>query len=278
MSGAPRRLASRVRRVLLLLLLGAVHAASAETLPLKGTVDSRIRTAAYIAEEVYRLYGFVGYEIELVFEEGESFAGHGGGDLEGITFGWYENHLILKPKAASVRTNLVVYTDRRAYRFDYSVSARRPNPFSDELMYAVRFTYPPPPPVKGGPTPAEQVELELARARASRPRNFDYWYCGKSAVRPMAASDDGVHTRLTFGSKAELAAIFVRNDDGSESLLNFSVDGGDVIIHRVAAKFIVRRGKLTGCVVNKGFVGAGERLESGTVAPDVRRERKEMRP
>lgn len=275
---ALRIVASGVQRMSLLLLLGAVPAASAESLPSKGTVDSRIRTAAYSAEEVYRLYGFVGYQIELVFEVGESFAGHGGGDLEGITFGWHENHLILKPKAASVGTNLVVYTNRRAYRFDYSVSARRPNPFFDEVMYAVRFTYPPPPSVRGGPTPAEQVELELARARASRPRNFDYWYCGKPAVKPMAASDDGVHTRLTFGAKAELPAIFVRNDDGSESLLNFSVDGGDVVIHRVASKFIVRRGKLTGCVVNKGFVGAGERLESGTVAPDVRRERKEMRP
>ena len=29
------------------------------------------------------------------------------------------------------------------------------------------------------------------------------------------------------------------------------------------ARFILRRGKLTGCVVNKGFAGGGERLESG---------------
>jgi type IV secretion system protein VirB9 len=87
-----------------------------------------------------------------------------------------------------------------------------------------------------------------------------------------------VHTRLTFGAKAELPAIFVRNDDGSESLLNFSMDAGDVVIHRVAPKFIVRRGRLTGCIVNRGFVGSGERLESGTVAPDVLRERKDARP
>jgi len=35
---------------------------------------------------------------------------------------------------------------------------------------------------------------------------------------------------------------------------------------------------LTGCVVNKGFAGGGERLESGTVAPDVTRERKLTTP
>ncbi len=35
---------------------------------------------------------------------------------------------------------------------------------------------------------------------------------------------------------------------------------------------------LTGCIVNKGFVGSGERLESGTIAPDVTRERKDAPP
>src|SRR5260370_36351 len=101
-----------------------------------------------------------------------------------------------------------------------------------------------------------------------------YRLYGYETLRPVAASDDGVHTRLTFGAKAELPAIFTRNDDGSESLLNFSVADGDVIVHRVARRFVLRRGRLTGCIVNKGFIGSGERLESGTVAPDVPRERK----
>jgi type IV secretion system protein VirB9 len=60
--------------------------------------------------------------------------------------------------------------------------------------------------------------------------------------------------------------------------LNFSIDEGDVIIHRVARRLILRRGRLTGCIVNKAFVGGGERLESGTVAPDVRRDRKGTSP
>lgn len=97
-------------------------------------------------------------------------------------------------------------------------------------------------------------------------------------MTPKAAWDDGVQTRLTFGDRAEIPAIFVRNDDGSESLLNFSMDAGDVVIHRVAPKFILRRGRLTGCVVNKSFVGAGLRLDTGTVSPGVTRGVKELRP
>ena len=47
--------------------------------------------------------------------------------------------------------------------------------------------------------------------------------------------------------------VFVLNEDGSESLLNFSLDEGDVILHRVARRFVVRRGSLAGCVVNRGI-------------------------
>jgi type IV secretion system protein VirB9 len=146
-------------------------------------------------------------------------------------------------------------------------------------MYAVRFKYPPPPKTAGDSmTPEERIQQDLARAPQARAHNIDYWYCGNPSVKPLSVSDDGVHTRLTFAPKGELPALFVRNDDGSESLLNFSLSEGDVIIHRVAARFIVRRGKLTGCIVNKGFLGAGDRLGSGTIAPDVKRDVKDARP
>lgn len=261
--------------VVLALLVGS--GAFAESLPMRGGVDPRIRTALYNPDQVYRLYGFVGYAIELVFQDGETFAGEGGGDLDGITFGWHTNHLILKPKAPTVGTNLVIYTDRRAYRFEYSATDRAPDPATDEVIWAVRFIYPAAP-ARTGPTPAEQVQSDFARASADRPRNLDYWYCGSPAIRPVAASDDGVQTRLTFGAKEELPAIFLSNADGSESLLNFSVEQGDVVIHRVAARFILRRGRLTGCIVNKAFSGGGERLKTGTIAPDVQRERKGGQP
>jgi type IV secretion system protein VirB9 len=250
---------------------------AAETVPTRGTVDSRIRTATYNANEVYKLTGFVGYAIELIFEDGESFVGTGGGDLGGVTVDAHGSSVFLKPKAAQVATNLVVFTDRRAYRFDYSASIRRPEGHSDEVIYAVRFLYPPKKDSNGESTETK-IDHGLAGAEKIRPRNADYWYCGRQSIMPTAASDDGVHTRLTFGPKAEIPAIFVRNDDGSESLLNFSMEAGDVLIHRVAPKFILRRGRLTGCIVNKGFAGAGLRLDSGTVSPQIEREIKEPRP
>jgi type IV secretion system protein VirB9 len=250
----------------------------AEMIPLPGVVDPRIRTAAYSAEQIYRLVGFVGYHLDLEFESDESFVGISAGDPEALTYSAHDNVLTLRPKAELVQMNLTVSTSKRRYYFEYSASARRPHRLLDDVMYAVRFTYPVVARTRDAMTSEERIDVELAKAATSRTRNIDYWFCGSPAVKPVAASDDGVHTRLTFASNSELPAIFVQSGDGSESLLNFSVDAGEVVIHRVAERFILRRGKLTGCVVNKGFAGSGVRLESGTVTPDVVRARKTAAP
>jgi type IV secretion system protein VirB9 len=248
----------------------------AETLPARGEVDSRIRVAAYNGDEVYRLHGYVGYQIDLQFEPGETFVGLGSGDLEGLSFVAQDNHLFLKPKVARIGTNLTVLTNRRHYQFDYASSDELPDPAARDLIYALRFTYPPT--AAPGAEVAGNIEKQLGNTADLRSRNVDYWYCGHAALKPVAASDDGVHTRLRFGAHAELPALFVRNDDGTESLLNFSMDSGDVIVHRVARRLIVRRGNITGCIVNKGFTGGGERLDSGTVAPSVERGTRGGRP
>jgi type IV secretion system protein VirB9 len=258
--------------LLLTILLAALllnPAARAETTPTKGNVDSRIRVAAYDGGEVYKLRGLVGYQIDLEFEPGETFVGLGAGDMEGLSFVGQENHLFLKPKASRVATNLTVLTTRRHYHFDYTAVAQRPT--EDDIIYSLRFTYAETPAKLAAETAAKRVDSQLENASSSRPHNIDYWYCGEPALRPIGASDDGVHTRLTFAANADLPAIFVRNADDSESLLNFSLDAGDLIIHRVAQRFILRRGNLTGCVINRGYAGGGKRLESGTVAPEVER-------
>jgi len=244
--------------------------ACAESLPTKGSVDGRVRVATYDVNQVYRLYGFVGYQIDLEFEPGETFIGLGAGDMDALSFVGLDNHLFLKPKAATVATNLTVLTNRRHYQFDYSAVAERPAG-SVDLMYAVRFIYPMPASILAADAAAAKLDSQLASASATRPHNVDYWYCGHPWLKPSAASDDGVHTRLTFDPHADLPAIFVSNDDGSESLLNFSMEAGEVVVHRVARRFILRRGGLTGCIVNKGYAGGGTRLESGTVAPTVER-------
>jgi len=254
-----------------LLLAISLGPALAEVSPSPGLIDSRIRSIAYSADQVYRRVGFVGYQTDLEFEAGESFVGLGAGDIEGISFVAQDNHLFLKPKAAKVGTNLTILTSHRAYHIDYSASSGPPDA-TEPVTYVLRFLYP------AAVKQADITTKTLEHAEAARARNIDYWFCGSPTLQPVAASDDGVHTRLTFAAKAEQPAIFILNEDGTESLLNFSMEEGDVIVHRVARRLILRRGSLAGCVVNKGYVGGGDRLRSNTVSEQVEREVRGVRP
>lgn len=239
----------------------------AETVPVASGADARIRVADYDPGQVYVLQGRAGYQIDIEFEPEESFVGLAAGDIEGLTFVAQGSHLFLKPKALGVVTNLTVLTSKRQYQFDYSVQAAAAGSVG-QAMYVVRFRYP-------QALATRDLERHLAQAPENRTHNTNYWFCGTDLLRPAAAWDDGVQTHLLFGQRAEQPAIFVRNDDGTESLLNFSIESGEVIVHRIARRLILRRGALTGCIVNKGFSGTGERLPSGTIAPDVRRTSKQ---
>jgi len=133
----------------------------AEILPAIGSADSRIRVAPYSPDQVYRLKGFVGYQIDLEFEPGESFVGLGTGDVDGLSFVAQDNHLFLKPKAGRVATNLTVLTNRRHYQFAYTATAQRPDPDVQDVIYALRFTYP------GSPAP--KLRLLVLRQRGDPP-------------------------------------------------------------------------------------------------------------
>ncbi len=230
--------------------------------------DARIRTTVYATDEVYRLQGYVGFQIDLEFEPGESFVGLGAGDVESLAFASQDNHLFLKPRAAGVDTNLTVLTNRRSYHFEYLASGRRPDGAPGEVVYVLRFVYPGTAEAAAVP---QSVERPLSQAAATRPHNRDYAYCGSPGLKPAAAWDDGIQTHVRFGARQELPALFVHNDDGSESLVNFTIESGEVIVHRIARRFVVRRGQLVGCIVNQRFAGGGEELASGTLAPGVRR-------
>lgn len=245
----------------------------AEIVPPRGSADARVRVVPYAADQVYRLSAYVGYAIHIELEEGEEYRGLGAGDTEAITVDVSENNVFLKPRALLVQTNVTLLTNRRRYHFDYGVQSKAPNPAVDEVIYSLRFMYPPLP-----ATEASRVGSALA-AESSR-RNTDYWYCGHASLRPVSTFDDGVHTRIRFSSRAEVPAIFVRNEDASESLLNFSVDSntGEIVIHRVAPTFILRRGRIAGCIVNRSYAGSGERLPFGTIAPEVNREVRGAKP
>jgi type IV secretion system protein VirB9 len=240
-----------------LVLVGPVWA---ERTPTPGALDARVRSVPYEADQVVRLTGQVGYALELVFESGEAFAGLASGDTTGVDFTAQGEHLFLKPRAAGVATNLTVLTDRRVYRFSYVITdsntprtrtqtrggAVPPSLDSGEVppagvVWSVRFVY-----------PLRVSGKEPAVPQVPQPVNERYQFCGARQLKPRRVFDDGVRTTIEFDDAQELPAVFVRNPDGSESLVNFTVVGTGLIVHRVVEHLILRRGSLTACLRNRG--------------------------
>lgn len=258
-----------------------MRVALAETLPPIGMVDPRVRVVAYNPDDVVKLQGYVGYQIHMQWADGEQFVSLGSGDAAAFDIGVERNHFFIKPKQERVGTNITVLTTRRVYHFEYSVAKALPSGSAlKNMVFSIRFTYPEEQArAAAAALEREKTEQRLATAALSgRARNHNYWYCGSGSLRPTSAYDDGVHTRLRFAPRAEFPAIFVKNDDQSESLLNFNLEDDEVVIHRVAARLVLRRGQLVGCVENRSFDGGGERLKWHTTVPGLERSVREVAP
>lgn len=239
--------------------------ACADVIPPAGSTDPRVRTVLYDPYQVYRLHGYVGWATHIIFAAGETFVGLGGGDVEGVSWDAESNHLFLKPRQPHVQTNLTLITSQRTYEIHYSASRAAPETPPREFIYALHFTYP------EQEAREDRAAAALHQLRESRPasRNEDFWYCGADALKPVRVWDDGMRTWIRFAPTADWPAVFALSEDGQESLVNYSVEGPDLVVHRVAPRFVLRRGRLVGCVLNRGFAGSGLPTSTGTASPEV---------
>ena len=217
--------------------------------------DGRLWTMPYSDTAIYELKGAPGYQIDLEFESGERVTGVSAGHLAGLALASVENHLFLKPRAKRVLTNVVVFTNRRQYQLHYVATGEaQPAP----TLFRLRFLYPP---ASGPRSPAAvadpSVDLKPAVSADAVPRlNRQYECHGTSGIAPVAVWDDGVRTYMQFGIHVEWPAVFVVTKDGTESLADFHVEGGLLVLHRVADQWILRRGKARAWVVNHGEYGS----------------------
>ncbi len=226
------------------LLLIATPAASGQ-LPRPGSTDPRIQTVAYDPAEVVTLRGAYGYQMMLEFGPDERIENVSIGDALAwqVTPNKRANLLFLKPIANNASTNMTVVTDRRRYAFE--LTAGRPSASrSGEIPYVVRFTYPP----EEAPVLAETVELA-----APERRNTAYSYTGSRAALPSLVFDDGAFTYFEWPDGASTPALFLLAADGAESLVNYGVRDGYLVVEQVAPRFILRNGKEVTTLINDGW-------------------------
>ena len=110
-----------------------------------------------------------------------------------------------------------------------------------------------------------------AHAVVEGPRNLNYTVQGSSRLQPSEVSDNGQFTVLRFPANQELPSFFTTNPDGTESQVPFDVRDEFVVIHTVAPKLVLRRGKEVLCVFIEAVQPYGVNFGTNTASSSVER-------
>lgn len=233
--------------IVLLILAFSAGVARAEQRPSPGLQDPRIRSVYYNPDEVVAIHGYFGYQMMIEFDPEERIENVSIGD--GLAWQITPNHradlLFLKPIEGETPTNMTVVTDQRRYAFE--LTARRPGRGRPgDIAYVVRFIYPPPPPLPRPPPP------QLPPPPPER-KNVAYSYTGSRVPLPSLVFDDGRATYFQWPATAAIPALFLVGADGAESIVNFSIRNGYLVVEQLAPRFALRSGKEVTLVINDAW-------------------------
>lgn len=206
--------------------------------------------AVYAFDEgaVYHVYTAPGRVTDIALQKGEGLVSVASGDtvrwIIGDTSSGADTerrvHVLLKPVAAGLATNLVIATDRRTYHLALTSSAKA-------SMAALSWTYP--------RDDLLAIERARAAAKAAAPvaagldvtkLNFAYAIAGdRPSWRPLRAFDDGRRTYIEFPESlavGEAPPLFLVDSEGKLALLNYRVQGRFYVVDRLFAAAELRLG------------------------------------
>lgn len=198
---------------------------------------------------LYKLYAAPQKVSDITLQPGETLIAISAGDTVRWVVGDTTSgtgtekqiHILAKPFASGLKTNLVVTTDRRSYHLELEST-------DHTYMAALSWTYP----------NDELIALKKQNeeARAALPidsgislsnLNFDYTISGDSpSWRPLRAFDDGRHVYIEFPAtldRGEAPPLFVVGEGGSTDLVNYRVRDHYYIVDQLFSAAELRLGK-----------------------------------
>ncbi len=142
-------------------------------------------------------------------------------------------HILLKPTAKDLATNLVINTDRRTYHLELRAT-------SATYMASVSWTYPQDQLIALRGQAAAAAEAQpVASGVNIAALNFRYAVSGDDAPwRPLRAFDDGTKVYIEFPAgigQGEMPPLFVIGPAGGGELVNYRVSGRHMIVDRLFA-------------------------------------------
>ncbi len=124
------------------LLIGLLFPWTGFAAPAPVVTDSRIKTFVYSEYEVFRLVVYYGYQSHIKLAKNENVQTISLGDSSAWQITPVENRIFIKPLQEQAHTNMTIITNKRTYQFDLQ-SKVPADDVDDELVYMVRFFYPP---------------------------------------------------------------------------------------------------------------------------------------
>lgn len=216
-----------------------------------------VQVFPYTEGALYRLYAAPGQVSDIALQPGETLISVSAGDTVRWVVGDTSSggpegeraHVLVKPIASGLSTNLMIATDRRTYHLELEST-------DGSYMAALSWRYP----------QDELTELRVRNGRAkSRDQqtiargltladlNFDYRIDGdRPDWRPVRVFDDGRHVFIQMPARiatTDAPPLFVVGAKGHAQLVNYRMRGQYYIVDRLFSRAELRHGEKNQTVV-----------------------------
>ena len=288
-----------VRIVLIAVLVVFSQASHAIVKPISSKENPNFDRVKY-GTDIIELYVKEGIFTEIELSAGETDIQFEMGDREAWTVQTAGNLFSLKPKAPMPDTNLKIWSPKSPRRYWFKIITVKPEqskPAKPEV-WTLQFDYPPDPPPPPAQIAPEVIAAQLAAQQkqaieshlkpkldtpapvreeadaegSDRRINGTYGIIGPEELTPTSVYDNGEMTAITFAPNNPMPSIFMKEADGSESRVPYHIENDMMIVHRVARRFVLRRGKAVACLINGDFNPTGSNSKTNTVSDFVKRE------
>ena len=198
-----------------------------------------VQVYPYADGVLYHVYTAPERMTDIALQPGEMLGAVASGDTVRWTIGdtssgagdTKQTHILVKPFAAGLGTNLVVTTDRRSYHLALTSTAA-------SAMAALSWTYPQDQLIALKHA-AEQVRAAapVAAGLSLEQLRFNYAVTGDEPTwRPLRAFDDGRQTFIEFPASiavGETPPLFLVDAKGVAQLVNYRVQGRFYVVDRI---------------------------------------------
>ena len=216
--------------------------------PTKYGYINAIQVYPYTEGALYQLYAAPERVSDIALQAGEKLTSVSAGDTVRWIVGDTQSgsgdsqqvHILVKPYAAGLKTNLVITTDRRSYHLQMDSTART-------SMSAISWTYP-----QDQLTVLRRQNAEAEEAQpvdsnlALKNIHFGYEISGDNpAWRPLRAFDDGKKVYIELPRRidqGEAPPLFLVGADGGNELVNYRMRGNYYIVDRLFSAAELRLG------------------------------------